>query len=304
MPSTCDGVLAVIVTWSRGAADAGGVGMPTTTIAAATIAPTTRRDKDVIRFMQPSVRERQTIRSGRPCAGCPFEGGYRRVTSSGRGERWGRNTYPESGTGSGWIAPSTSSASRCSVARCASWMCAVTSDGIRIATSASGASFPPDRPVSARTMRHAPSGLPEHGLRGVAARGDAEQDVPGPSERLELPREDAVDTEVVPDRREDRRVRRQGDRAHRGSRMIDRQGADELRREVLCIGRAPAVPTDQQRAAVPERGGQAGGGLDDVVQARRHDRLQDRGGLRQVPGRASARLFAVHITFLAGGASR
>src|ERR1700693_4872098 len=39
-------------------------------------------------------------------------------------------------------------------------------------------------------------------VRGVAARGDAEQDVPRPSERLELPREDAVAAEVVPDRRE------------------------------------------------------------------------------------------------------
>jgi hypothetical protein len=45
-------VLAVIVTWSSGAADAGGVGMPSTTTAAATIVPTTRRDRDVIRVMQ------------------------------------------------------------------------------------------------------------------------------------------------------------------------------------------------------------------------------------------------------------
>lgn len=51
MPSTCVGVFAVIVTWSTGAADAGGVGMPRTTIAAATIVPTTRSERDVLRVI-------------------------------------------------------------------------------------------------------------------------------------------------------------------------------------------------------------------------------------------------------------
>lgn len=51
MPSTCVGVFAVIVTWSSGAADAGGVGMPRTTIAAATIVPTTRSERDVLRVI-------------------------------------------------------------------------------------------------------------------------------------------------------------------------------------------------------------------------------------------------------------
>jgi len=51
LPSTCVGVFAVIVTWSSGAADAGGVGMPRTTIAAATIVPTTRSERDVLRVI-------------------------------------------------------------------------------------------------------------------------------------------------------------------------------------------------------------------------------------------------------------
>jgi hypothetical protein len=58
-PSTCDGVFAVIVTCWSGAADAGGVGMPSTAMAAATIVPTTRRDRDVPRFIR-------TLRSGVP----------------------------------------------------------------------------------------------------------------------------------------------------------------------------------------------------------------------------------------------
>jgi hypothetical protein len=41
----------VIVTWSSGAADAGGVGMPRTTMAAATIVPTTRSERDVLRVI-------------------------------------------------------------------------------------------------------------------------------------------------------------------------------------------------------------------------------------------------------------
>src|SRR6266550_7766062 len=72
-------------------------------------------------------------------------------------------------------------------------------------------------------------------VRGVAARRDAEEDVPGPSQRLHLPREDAVDAEVVADRREQGRVRGQCDRTHRWTWMVEGQGADELRREVLCV---------------------------------------------------------------------
>jgi hypothetical protein len=58
-PSTCDCVFGVIVTCSSGAADAGGVGIPTTATAAATIVPTTRRDRDVRRFIR-------ALRSGVP----------------------------------------------------------------------------------------------------------------------------------------------------------------------------------------------------------------------------------------------
>ena len=35
--------------------------------------------------------------------------------------------------------------------------------------------------------------------------------------------------------------------------MVEGQGADELRREVLCVRRAPTVPADQQRAALTEK---------------------------------------------------
>ena len=70
---------------------------------------------------------------------------------------------------------------------------------------------------------------------------------PGLAERLDLPREHAIEPVVVADRRQRARVRRQRERRPRLAFLL--VAADQLRGEVLRVRRAAAVAEHQHRAA-------------------------------------------------------
>ena len=135
-------------------------------------------------------------------------------------------------------------------------MCAVTVLGTRTPTSASAASSPPDAPVSATTRS------PATRARSAARITFAELPLvemaistsPVAAERLDLALEHALGAEVVRDGGEERRVGRERDRRDRRAGVVDRERADELRREVLRVGRAAAVAADQELAPASQRG--------------------------------------------------
>ena len=124
---------------------------------AATIVPTTRSERDVLRVISRSLRPENArpVLAGTSVHRMSLRRGYRRVTSRNGCETVGRNTYPISGTDRGSLAR-RAGASNCSVARCASWIWAVTSDGIRIAISARRGELPA-RPARQREQRRDPS---------------------------------------------------------------------------------------------------------------------------------------------------
>src|SRR5271166_5841108 len=80
-----------------------------------------------------------------------------------------------------------------------------------------------------------------------AGRRDADRDVAAPGKTLELSREDALETIVVGDGGERRRIDGQRDAGIRGA--LEHEPARQLRREMLCLGRAAAV-AEEEHAAV------------------------------------------------------
>ena len=114
-----------------------------------------------------------------------------------------------------------------------------------------GASEPPDAPVSATTRMPSPrarsaarSTLAEVPLVEIAIRTS-----PCASERFHLSLEHPLDAEVVRDGCEERRIGGQRDGGDRRARVVDRQRADELRRQVLRVRGAATVPADQELPA-------------------------------------------------------
>src|SRR3954463_3986175 len=134
-----------------------------------------------------------------------------------------------------------------------------------------------------------------HHVGGVAARRDRDEDVAVRSYRLDLPGEHPVGAVIVRDRGKRRRVGGQRDRAHGRTRMVERQGAHELRREVLCIRGASPVAADQQGVRRAERFDQQLARGNDVVQARGPDLAQQRLGVAEVAVGALAPRIRVHV---------
>ena len=109
-------------------------------------------------------------------------------------------------------------------------------------TSTSRPVSPPSRPVSpivanARLARPAQRAI--H-VRRRAARRDPHRHVARAAQRVDLPREHGVVPEVVGDRRQHRRVRRQRHHRQRPARS-PLEPPDQLRREMLRVRRAAAV---------------------------------------------------------------
>ena len=73
------------------------------------------------------------------------------------------------------------------------------------------------------------------------------QQVARPAERLDLPRKDLIKTEVVPRRREDRRVRGEGEGAKRAA--VPAVTHDVFGGDVLGVGGAASVAAEEHRAA-------------------------------------------------------
>ena len=176
-------------------------------------------------------------------------------------------------------------------------MCAVTVEGTLIATSASGASEPPDAPVNAITR--IPAALAARAAARMfgrsAARRDREEHVARRADRLDLSREHPVGPVVVGDRRQGRCVRGQRDRAHRRPRMVQRQRAHELRREVLRVGGAAAVAADEQRMAGSEPLDEQPCGSEHVIDAGGREGAHQIGGVVEVRQRTGASLVWIHL---------
>ena len=85
----------------------------------------------------------------------------------------------------------------------------------------------------------------------VAGRGNRQQDVAGLAERLHLLAEDLVETVIVADGRDDRRVG--GQRDARQRKALALEAADEFRREVLCVAGRAAVAAGEDLVAVGKR---------------------------------------------------
>jgi hypothetical protein len=87
-------------------------------------------------------------------------------------------------------------------------------------------------------------------VRRLAARTDRERDVAASTERVDLTRKHVFVPEVVRDRRESRRIRRERDRGQRLA--VELESADELRGEVLSVRRTAAVAENEQFPATPK----------------------------------------------------
>ncbi len=133
---------------------------------------------------------------------------------------------------------------------CISWMRAV---DVRGHAQARAPRPRPSRPPRRAGQAPGPgAALPRRAMPrttfGASPRGaDADDDVAGPAERLDLAREDLLEGEVVGDGREGRGVGRQGDGRQRPS--VPAEAAHQLGREVLRVGGAAAVAEDDQLAA-------------------------------------------------------
>ena len=179
-------------------------------------------------------------------------------------------------------------------------MCAVTVEGMRMATSASGASVPPVAPVSAITAS------PTSWARPAARTTLAELPLvemprstsPAAPKDSDLSLEHTLDAVVVRDGGEQRGVGREGDRRDRGPGVVEREGADELRGKVLGVGGAAPVPTDQELVASAEGGGQQHGGCGDIVPAVLSHLAHEDGGVPQVALRGVACGVQVHLSSL------
>ncbi len=86
---------------------------------------------------------------------------------------------------------------------------------------------------------------------GVAARSDDDHEVARPGQAGDLAREDLFVAKIVADAGQERAVRGKGDRGQGPAGLG--VAAHELRREVRRLGRAAAVPADQQLAAAAQR---------------------------------------------------
>src|SRR4051812_17754091 len=87
-------------------------------------------------------------------------------------------------------------------------------------------------------------------LRGPAG-GDRDEDVTGPAERLYLTCENTVETKVVRDGGQRRRVGCQGYRCQRGP--IALEPADQLACDMLSISGTATVPAEQDLATAGQR---------------------------------------------------
>ena len=144
-----------------------------------------------------------------------------------------------------------------------------------------------------KSLRTGAFGGADH-VPGVAARRDGDQHVALPAERLHLTLEHALGTEVVRDGGEERRVGGERDRRDRWAEVVDRERADELRREVLGVRGAASVAADEELATAPQRGHEERGGRHDVVQALLLDASDGVRGRAEVPARVLGRRLDVH----------
>src|SRR6266702_186613 len=125
----------------------------------------------------------------------------------------------------------------------------------------------PTPATSVRCFTPAPAGLVERPeqVRRVAARRQAERDVAWPAEGGYLPGEYDVDADIVRQRGHHRRVAGQA-QGRKRQRVAAR--VQELRRALLRVRSAPAVPERQQAASGREpRGGLSGAGGERVAAA-------------------------------------
>jgi hypothetical protein len=88
----------------------------------------------------------------------------------------------------------------------------------------------------------------------TAARRHRDEKISFLAESLDLPREHAPESGIVPDRGDERAVRGEGDR--RQGAAIPEEAAHQLGREVLGLGGAPAVPAKEDRLAARRRLGE------------------------------------------------
>lgn len=98
-----------------------------------------------------------------------------------------------------------------------------------------------------------------HGMDDVGrvpARADADQQIFGLAEGLDLAGEDAVVAAIVGISGQERRIGGQGEGGQAGAHEIDCQAARQLRRHVLAIRGAAAVPAQQRLTARAEHLGQ------------------------------------------------
>ena len=121
----------------------------------------------------------------------------------------------------------------------------VASLGTTKASSAAAASAPPDpphRPTVSTPSVPCRLDRPQHVGR-IAAGADGDQKIAAPRQRLDLPRENPIESRIVADTRQHRRIRGQSEGSQGAS--IPLEPIDELRRQMLSIRGAPAVSTEQ-----------------------------------------------------------
>lgn len=106
-----------------------------------------------------------------------------------------------------------------------------------------------DEPQGAHSSRRRGPHSVKH-VRRLAARTDRERNVAASAKRFDLTRKHVFVPEVVRDRRESRRIRRERDRGQRLA--VELESADELRGKVLRVGCTAAVPENEQLSATPE----------------------------------------------------